>query len=106
MRQRLALAAALLGEPGVLVLDEPANGLDPLGVHWLRGLLRSFGDEGRTVLVSSHQLAELAQTVDDIIVVDRGRLVARGNLPSLTGDGRRSLEDLFFDLINSEGQHS
>jgi ABC-2 type transport system ATP-binding protein len=106
MRQRLALAAALLGEPGVLVLDEPANGLDPLGVHWLRGLLRSFGDEGRTVLVSSHQLAELAQTVDDIIVVDRGRLVARGNLTSLTGDGRRSLEDLFFDLINSEGQHS
>jgi ABC-2 type transport system ATP-binding protein len=106
MRQRLALAAALLGDPGVLVLDEPANGLDPLGVHWLRGLLRSFGDEGRTVLVSSHQLAELAQTVDDIIVIDRGRLVARGTLPSLTGDGRRSLEDLFFDLINSEGQHS
>ena len=106
MRQRLALAAALLGEPGVLVLDEPANGLDPLGVHWLRGLLRSFGDEGRTVLVSSHQLAELAQTVDDIIVIDRGRLVARGTLPSLTGDGRRSLEDLFFDLINSEGQHT
>jgi ABC-2 type transport system ATP-binding protein len=58
------------------------------------------------VLVSSHQLAELAQTVDDIIVIDRGRLVARGTLPSLTGDGRRSLEDLFFDLINSEGQHS
>jgi ABC-2 type transport system ATP-binding protein len=108
MRQRLGLAAALLGDPAVLVLDEPANGLDPLGVHWLRGLLRRFGDEGLTVLVSSHQLAELAQTVDDLVVIDRGRLVARGPLSSLTGDGTRSLEDLFFDLIsiNSEGQQS
>ena len=112
MRQRLGLAAALLGDPAVLVLDEPANGLDPLGVHWLRGLLRTFGDEGRTVLVSSHQLAELAQTVDDVIVIDRGRLVARGPLSSLTGDGSRSLEDLFFDLIStptstaSEGRQS
>jgi ABC-2 type transport system ATP-binding protein len=106
MRQRLGLAAAMLGDPAVLVLDEPANGLDPLGVHWLRGLLRRFGDEGRTVLVSSHQLAELAQTVDDVIVIDRGRLVARGPLSSLTGDGTRSLEDLFFDLISptSEGR--
>ncbi len=107
MRQRLGLAAALLGDPAVLVLDEPANGLDPLGVHWLRGLLRRFGDEGRTVLVSSHQLAELAQTVDDVIVVDHGRLVARGPLASLTGDGDRSLEDLFFELVStSEGQRS
>jgi ABC-2 type transport system ATP-binding protein len=108
MRQRLGLAAALLGDPAVLVLDEPANGLDPLGVHWLRGLLRRFGDEGRTVLVSSHQLAELAQTVDDVIVIDRGRLVARGPLSSLTGDGDRSLEDLFFELVSAttEGQHS
>jgi ABC-2 type transport system ATP-binding protein len=108
MRQRLGLAAALLGDPAVLVLDEPANGLDPLGVHWLRGLLRRFGDEGRTVLVSSHQLAELAQTVDDVIVIDRGRLVARGQLSSLTGDRDRSLEDLFFDLIStgSEGRPS
>jgi ABC-2 type transport system ATP-binding protein len=108
MRQRLGLAAALLGDPAVLVLDEPANGLDPLGVHWLRGLLRRFGDEGRTVLVSSHQLAELAQTVDDVIVIDRGRLVARGQLSSLTGDRGRSLEDLFFDLIStgSEGRPS
>jgi ABC-2 type transport system ATP-binding protein len=106
MRQRLGLAAALLGDPGVLVLDEPANGLDPLGVHWLRGLLRRFGDEGRTVLVSSHQLAELAQTVDDVLVIDRGRLVARGPLPSLTGDGTRSLEDLFFHLVTTGGQQS
>jgi ABC-2 type transport system ATP-binding protein len=110
MRQRLGLAAALLGDPEVLVLDEPANGLDPVGVHWLRGLLRRFGDEGRTVLVSSHQLAELAQTVDDVIVIDHGRLIARGPLSSLTGDGTRSLEDLFFDLITatptSEGLQS
>jgi ABC-2 type transport system ATP-binding protein len=77
MRQRLALAAALLGDPAVLLLDEPTNGLDPDGVLWLRRMLRSFRDEGRTVLVSSHLLAEVAQTVDDVVIVDRGRLVAQ-----------------------------
>ena len=80
MRQRLGLAAALLGDPEILVLDEPTNGLDPDGVRWLRDLLRSFADEGRTVLVSSHLLAEVAQTVDHVVVIARGRLVASAPL--------------------------
>ncbi len=75
MRQRLGLAAALLGDPEVLVLDEPANGLDPQGIRWLRDFLRARADEGRTVLVSSHVLAEVAQTVDDVVIIHRGRLV-------------------------------
>jgi len=75
MRQRLGLAAAMLGEPDVLILDEPANGLDPEGVHWLRSFLRSQSDAGRTVVVSSHLLAEVAQTVDHVVVLNRGRLV-------------------------------
>jgi len=78
MRQRLALAAALLGDPETLILDEPATGLDPDGVHWLRGLLRRLATEGRTVFVSSHLLAELAQTVDDVVIINQGRLVAAG----------------------------
>ena len=69
MRQRLGLAATLLGDPAVLVLDEPANGLDPQGIRWLRDFLRSMADEGRTVLVSSHVLAEVAQTADDAVVI-------------------------------------
>jgi ABC-2 type transport system ATP-binding protein len=84
MRQRLGLAAALLGDPEVLVLDEPANGLDPEGVHWLRGLLRGLADQGRTVLVSSHLLAEVAQTVDQVVIIDRGRLVTQSSLAELT----------------------
>ncbi len=100
MRQRLALGAALLGDPATLVLDEPANGLDPMGIHWLRSLLRGFADEGRTVLVSSHQLAELDQTVNDVIVIDHGRLVARGRTPQLMREhGSASLEELFLQLI-------
>lgn len=75
MRQRLGLAAVLLGDPEVLVLDEPANGLDPQGIRWLRDLLRSLAADGRTVLVSSHVLAEVAQTVDDVVIIHRGRLV-------------------------------
>jgi len=75
MRQRLALAAALLGDPGVLLADEPANGLDPQGIRWLRDLLRSLAGEGRTILVSSHVLAEVAQTVDDVVIIHRGRFV-------------------------------
>ena len=99
MRQRLALAAALLGDPGTVVLDEPANGLDPRGVHWLRGLLRSLADEGRTVLVSSHLLAELGQTVDDIAVLDGGRVVAHGPAAELLSrSGTGSLEDLYLSL--------
>jgi ABC-2 type transport system ATP-binding protein len=84
MRQRLGLAAALLGDPQVLVLDEPANGLDPEGVHWLRGLLRHLADQGRTVLVSSHVLAEVAQTVDQVVIIARGRLVTQSTLAALT----------------------
>jgi ABC-2 type transport system ATP-binding protein len=75
MRQRLALAAALLGDPEVLVLDEPANGLDPQGIRWLRDFLRALAAEGRTVLVSSHVLSEVAQTVDEVVIIHRGRLV-------------------------------
>jgi ABC-2 type transport system ATP-binding protein len=75
MRQRLGLAAALLGDPEVLVLDEPANGLDPQGIRWLRDFLRSLAGEGRTILISSHVLSEVAQTVDDVVIVHRGRLV-------------------------------
>jgi ABC-2 type transport system ATP-binding protein len=91
MRQRLGLAAALLGDPDVLVLDEPANGLDPEGVHWLRGLVRGLANQGRTVLVSSHLLAEVAQTVDQVVIIDRGRLVAQSTLAALTAGADRTV---------------
>jgi ABC-2 type transport system ATP-binding protein len=97
MRQRLGLASALLADPDLLVLDEPANGLDPAGVHWLRGFLRQFAESGRTVLVSSHVLAEVAQTVDAVVIIDRGRLAATVALDELD-DRRRSLEDLYLEL--------
>jgi ABC-2 type transport system ATP-binding protein len=84
MRQRLGLAAALLGDPEVLVLDEPANGLDPQGIRWLRDFLRSLAGEGRAVLVSSHVLAEVAQTADEVVVIARGRSVAQAPLAELT----------------------
>ncbi len=84
MRQRLALAAALLGDPDLLVLDEPANGLDPEGVRWLRDFLRAFAAEGKTVFVSSHVLAEVAQTVDRVVIISRGRLVTESPLDELT----------------------
>jgi ABC-2 type transport system ATP-binding protein len=84
MRQRLGLAAALLGDPELLILDEPANGLDPEGVRWLRDFLRAFAAEGRTVLVSSHLLAEVAQTVDQVVIINRGRLVIEAPLAELT----------------------
>jgi ABC-2 type transport system ATP-binding protein len=87
MRQRLGLAATLLGDPQVLVLDEPANGLDPQGIRWLRDFLRGMAAEGRTVLVSSHVLAEVAQTVDDVVVIHRGRLVEQGPVTRLTSGG-------------------
>jgi ABC-2 type transport system ATP-binding protein len=85
MRQRLGIAAALLGDPEVLILDEPANGLDPEGIRWLRQFLRALASEGRTVLVSSHVLAEMSQTVDDVIVIGKGRLIAHAPLEELTG---------------------
>jgi ABC-2 type transport system ATP-binding protein len=84
MRQRLGLAAALLGDPELLILDEPANGLDPEGVRWLRDFLRRLATEGRTVLVSSHVLAEVAQTVDQVLIISHGRLVIESPLAELT----------------------
>src|SRR3954463_2374770 len=83
MRQRLGLASSLLGSPAVLILDEPTNGLDPEGVHWLRQYLRSFADHGGSVLVSSHLLAEVAQTVDDVVIIANGRLVTQSSLADL-----------------------
>ncbi|MDQ3979030.1 MAG: ABC transporter ATP-binding protein [Actinomycetota bacterium] len=83
MRQRLGLAAALLGDPATLILDEPTNGLDPDGVRWLRGLMRQLAGEGRTVLVSSHLLSEVAQTVDDVVIIARGSLVAQGPIADI-----------------------
>jgi ABC-2 type transport system ATP-binding protein len=96
MRQRLGLAGALLPDPEVLILDEPANGLDPEGVRWLRDLLRGFAAEGGTVLVSSHMLAEVAQTVDNVVIVDGGRLVRQAPLAELTAGG--GLENAYFGL--------
>ena len=84
MRQRFGLAAALLGRPDLLVLDEPANGLDPEGVRWLRDFLRDFASGGRTVLISSHVLAEVAQTVDQVLIINHGRLVTESSLDDLT----------------------
>jgi ABC-2 type transport system ATP-binding protein len=84
MRQRLGLASALLGDPDLLVLDEPANGLDPEGVRWLRDFLRDFASGGRTVLISSHVLAEIAQTVDSVIIINHGQLVTESTLDQLT----------------------
>ena len=106
MRQRLALAAALLGDPAVLVLDEPANGLDPQGIRWLRDLLRSLAAEGRAVLVSSHILAEVTQTTDDVVIIHHGRTVTQAPLPDLlaTRPGA-SLEDIYLELT-SDGEPS
>jgi ABC-2 type transport system ATP-binding protein len=91
MRQRLALAGALLGDPEVLVLDEPANGLDPEGIHWLRDLLRRFAADGRTVLVSSHVLAEMAQTVDEVVIVNKGKLIAKSSVSALLAGGAQTV---------------
>ena len=97
MRQRLGLAAALLGDPELLLLDEPATGLDPAGVRWLRRFLRRFAEQGRTVLVSSHMLAEAAQTVDQVVIIHHGRLIAGGRLDELTQRGA-TLESVFLGL--------
>jgi ABC-2 type transport system ATP-binding protein len=100
MRQRLGLAAALLGDPELLLLDEPANGLDPAGVHWLRGFLHGLAAEGRTVLISSHVLAEVAQTVQRAMVINGGRLVGNIALDDLQ-DGARSLESVYLELTGA-----
>ena len=83
MRQRLGIATALIGDPGVLILDEPANGLDPAGIRWMRDLLRDFADEGGTVLLSSHLLHEIEVIADDIVVIGNGRIVAQGSKTEL-----------------------
>ncbi|GEB52001.1 MULTISPECIES: ABC transporter ATP-binding protein [Streptomyces] len=100
MRQRHALASALLADPELLVLDEPATGLDPDGIRWLRTFLRSLADEGRTVLISSHLLAEVEQTVDDVLIIQRS-LRYSGTLAELTDNGAVRLEDRFFSLVGN-----
>jgi ABC-2 type transport system ATP-binding protein len=91
MRQRLCLAGAMLGNPQVLVLDEPANGLDPEGIHWLRDLLRGLAHEGRTILVSSHVLAEMSQTVDEVVIINKGKLIKKAPVEELLKGGARTV---------------
>lgn len=100
MKQRLALAGAILGDPEVLILDEPANGLDPAGIAWLRQFLRNLAHGGRTILVSSHQLAEMQNTVDDVIIINKGQLIAQGTIAEVCGEG--SLEEAFLKLTSGE----
>jgi len=102
MRQRLGLATALLGDPQVLLLDEPANGLDPAGIAWLRGLLRSQADEGRTVIVASHVLSEVAQTVDHVVIVSAGQVRFAGPLHEI-GSTNNALESAFLKLTAAAG---
>ena len=104
MGQRLGIAAALLGDPGVLLLDEPVNGLDPEGIRWIRDLLRSLAAEGRTVLVSSHLIGEIARTAGHVVVVGRGRLLADTSVAELS---RRSasLEEAFFELTSGSAEY-
>jgi ABC-2 type transport system ATP-binding protein len=97
MRQRLGLASALLGDPAVLILDEPANGLDPAGIAWLRELLRDLAADGRAILVSSHVLSEVSQTVDQVVIMHEGELRYAGDLGGLGG----SLEEAFLSLTGS-----
>jgi ABC-2 type transport system ATP-binding protein len=104
MGQRLGIAAALLGDPGVLLLDEPANGLDPEGIRWTRDLLRSLAAEGRTVFVSSHLIGELARTADRVVVIGRGRLLADTSVADLSARWA-SLEEAFFDLTAGSAEY-
>jgi len=98
MRQRLAVATALLGAPRILVLDEPANGLDPAGARWLREYLRAFASDGGAVLLSSHVLGEVAQIADDAVLITAGRVAAAGTLAELTATYGGDLEDFYLDL--------
>ena len=99
MGQRLGIAAALLGDPGTLILDEPVNGLDPEGVRWVRNLLKSLAAEGRTVFLSSHLISELAMTAEHIIVVGQGRLIADGSVAALMArTSASSLEEAFMEM--------
>ncbi|SIR74838.1 ABC transporter ATP-binding protein [Micromonospora avicenniae] len=102
MGQRLGLAGALLGDPEILVLDEPINGLDPEGIRWVRTFLRGFAARGRTVLLSSHLMTEMADTADEVVVIARGRIAAHGRLDQITA-GHPSLEHVFFALTGDQG---
>jgi ABC-2 type transport system ATP-binding protein len=104
MSQRLGIAAALLGDPAVLLFDEPVNGLDPEGVRWIRELMRTLAAEGRTVLLSSHLISEMALTAEHLIVIGQGRLLADTSVAELTADGR-SLEEAFFALTSGSAQY-
>jgi ABC-2 type transport system ATP-binding protein len=104
MGQRLGIAAALLGDPGVLLLDEPANGLDPEGIRWIRSLLRSLAAQGRAVLVSSHLIGELARTADQVVVIGRGRLLADTSVAELAARSA-SLEEAFFELTSGSAEY-
>ncbi len=97
MRQRLGIAAALLGDPDVLILDEPVNGLDPAGIAWLRGLLRRLAAEGRTIVLASHLLSEIAQTADHVLIVSAGQLRFAGPLREI-GETNEALESAFLNL--------
>jgi ABC-2 type transport system ATP-binding protein len=105
MSQRLGIAAALLGDPGIVLLDEPANGLDPEGIAWIRNLMKSLAAEGRTVLVSSHLISEVAQTADELIVIGRGRLLAHSTVAELSATAG-SLEAAFFKLTESAAEYT
>jgi ABC-2 type transport system ATP-binding protein len=105
MAQRLGIAAALLGDPGVIMLDEPVNGLDPEGVRWIRGLLKSLAAEGRAVLISSHLISEIAVTADHLIVIGQGRLLADTTVKELSAK-HASLEEAFFALTADTTQYS
>jgi ABC-2 type transport system ATP-binding protein len=104
MGQRLGIAAALLGDPGVLLLDEPVNGLDPEGIRWVRDLLRSLAGEGRTVFVSSHLIGEIARTADQVVVIGRGRLLADLSVAELSARSP-SLEEAFFELTDASAEY-
>jgi ABC-2 type transport system ATP-binding protein len=104
MGQRLGIAAALLGDPGVLLLDEPVNGLDPEGIRWMRTLLRSLAAEGRVVLVSSHLIAEMALTAERLVVIGRGRLLAQTSVAELSARST-SLEEAFLELTSADVEY-
>jgi ABC-2 type transport system ATP-binding protein len=105
MAQRLGIAAALLGDPGIVILDEPVNGLDPEGIRWIRNLLKSLAAEGRTVFISSHLISEVAQTADELIVIGQGRLLAHTTVAELSSTAG-SLEDAFFRLTESVSDYT
>ena len=103
MGQRLGIATALLGKPDILILDEPVNGLDPDGIRWLRELLRRHANDGGTVLLSSHLMAEVAEIADDVVVIANGRTKASGTLADVTA-GHKDLESAFFQLVSRQGE--